>query len=45
MESGPIVMNAKEELNKAFDDLRKGTFLKTKFLIEDMIQRGKHCVL
>jgi redox-sensitive bicupin YhaK (pirin superfamily) len=24
---GPIVMNTKEELNKAFDDLRKGTFL------------------
>lgn len=27
---GPIVMNTKEELNKAFDDLRKGTFLQTK---------------
>lgn len=25
---GPIVMNTKEELNKAFDDLEKGTFLK-----------------
>ena len=24
---GPIVMNSKEELNKAFDDLRKGTFI------------------
>lgn len=24
---GPIVMNTKEELNKAFDDLNKGTFL------------------
>ncbi|MZQ99670.1 MAG: pirin family protein [Acidaminobacter sp.] len=24
---GPIVMNTKEELNKAFDDLRRGTFL------------------
>lgn len=24
---GPIVMNTKEELNKAFDDIRKGTFL------------------
>ena len=24
---GPIVMNTKEELNKAFDDLREGTFL------------------
>jgi hypothetical protein len=24
---GPIVMNTREELNKAFDDLRKGTFL------------------
>ena len=24
---GPIVMNTKEELNKAFDDLQKGTFL------------------
>ena len=24
---GPIVMNTKEELNKAFDDLRDGTFL------------------
>ena len=24
---GPIVMNTKEELNKAFDDLKKGTFL------------------
>lgn len=24
---GPIVMNTKEELNKAFDDLRNGTFL------------------
>lgn len=27
---GPIVMNTKEELNLAFDDLRKGTFLKNK---------------
>jgi len=27
---GPIVMNTKEELNKAFDDLRKGTFLQEK---------------
>ncbi len=27
---GPIVMNTKEELNKAFDDLRKGTFLQNK---------------
>jgi redox-sensitive bicupin YhaK (pirin superfamily) len=26
---GPIVMNTKEELNKAFDDLRKGTFVRT----------------
>lgn len=26
---GPIVMNTREELNKAFDDLEKGTFLKT----------------
>lgn len=25
---GPIVMNTKEELNKAFDDLNRGTFLK-----------------
>ena len=25
---GPIVMNTKEELNKAFDDLSRGTFLK-----------------
>ncbi|MGI6765741.1 MAG: pirin-like C-terminal cupin domain-containing protein [Lentihominibacter sp.] len=25
---GPIVMNTKEELNKAFDDLKRGTFLK-----------------
>lgn len=25
---GPIVMNTKEEINKAFDDLRRGTFLK-----------------
>lgn len=25
---GPIVMNTNEELNKAFEDLRKGTFLK-----------------
>ncbi|MFA7662260.1 MAG: pirin-like C-terminal cupin domain-containing protein, partial [Anaerovoracaceae bacterium] len=25
---GPIVMNTKEELAKAFDDLDKGTFLK-----------------
>lgn len=24
---GPIVMNSREELNKAFDDLKKGTFL------------------
>lgn len=24
---GPIVMNTKEELNKAFDDLKRGTFL------------------
>ena len=29
---GPIVMNTKEELNKAFDDLRKGTFLQSKIL-------------
>lgn len=29
---GPIVMNTKEELNKAFDDLRKGTFLQNKIL-------------
>ena len=27
---GPIVMNTKEELNKAFDDLKKGTFLQNK---------------
>lgn len=27
---GPIVMNTKEELNKAFDDLRKGTFIQSK---------------
>ena len=27
---GPIVMNTKEELNKAFDDLRNGTFLHNK---------------
>lgn len=27
---GPIVMNTKEELNKAFDDLDKGTFLQSK---------------
>ena len=27
---GPIVMNSKEELNKAFDDLEKGTFLQDK---------------
>lgn len=26
---GPIVMNTKEELNKAFDDLKKGTFLRS----------------
>lgn len=26
---GPIVMNTKEELNKAFDDLKKGTFLQS----------------
>ncbi|HHV30335.1 pirin family protein [Acetivibrio mesophilus] len=26
---GPIVMNSKEELNKAFDDLKKGTFIKS----------------
>ena len=24
---GPIVMNTKEELNKAFDDLKKGIFI------------------
>jgi redox-sensitive bicupin YhaK (pirin superfamily) len=24
---GPIVMNTKEELNQAFDDLKKGTFI------------------
>lgn len=29
---GPIVMNTKEELNKAFDDLKKGTFLQSKIL-------------
>ncbi len=27
---GPIVMNTKEELNKAFDDIKKGTFLQDK---------------
>lgn len=27
---GPIVMNTREELLKAFDDLRKGTFLRDK---------------
>ncbi len=27
---GPIVMNTKEELNKAFDDLQKGTFIQNK---------------
>lgn len=27
---GPIVMNTKEELDKAFDDLKKGTFLQEK---------------
>ena len=27
---GPIVMNTKEQLNKAFDDLRRGTFLQDK---------------
>jgi len=27
---GPIVMNTKEELNKAFDDLKNGTFLQKK---------------
>jgi redox-sensitive bicupin YhaK (pirin superfamily) len=26
---GPIVMNTKEELDKAFDDLKRGTFLKS----------------
>lgn len=26
---GPIVMNTREDLNKAFEDLRNGTFLKT----------------
>lgn len=29
---GPIVMNTKEELNKAFDDLDKGTFLQEKIV-------------
>lgn len=29
---GPIVMNTKEELTKAFDDLKKGTFLQQKIL-------------
>ncbi len=27
---GPIVMNTKEELNKAFDDLKQGTFIQDK---------------
>ncbi|NLV95520.1 MAG: pirin family protein, partial [Candidatus Riflebacteria bacterium] len=27
---GPIVMNTKEELNKAFEDLKQGTFLRSK---------------
>ncbi|HPW41820.1 MAG TPA: pirin-like C-terminal cupin domain-containing protein, partial [Bacillota bacterium] len=27
---GPIVMNTKEELNKAFEDLKNGTFLQQK---------------
>jgi redox-sensitive bicupin YhaK (pirin superfamily) len=29
---GPIVMNTKEELIKAFDDLKRGTFLKEKII-------------
>lgn len=29
---GPIVMNTKEELTKAFDDLRNGTFLQQKII-------------
>ena len=29
---GPIVMNTKEELNKAFDELRSGTFLQSKII-------------
>lgn len=27
---GPIVMNTRKELNQAFEDLRKGTFLRSK---------------
>jgi redox-sensitive bicupin YhaK (pirin superfamily) len=27
---GPIVMNTQEELNKAFEELDMGTFIKTK---------------
>ena len=29
---GPIVMNTKEELNKAFDELRSDTFLQSKII-------------
>lgn len=29
---GPIVMNTKEELNKAFDDLQNGTFIRNKII-------------
>jgi hypothetical protein len=29
---GPIVMNTKEELNKAFEDLEKGTFIQTNII-------------
>lgn len=31
---GPIVMNTREELQKAFDDLRNGTFLRDKIVYE-----------
>jgi redox-sensitive bicupin YhaK (pirin superfamily) len=31
---GPIVMNTREELNEAFDDLNRGTFLRDKMVYD-----------
>lgn len=38
---GPIVMNTKEELKKAFDDLDQGTFYKREFHIDNRTEEAE----